>query len=121
LFVRILPDSSLRPENILYQTKDPGSDIVIVDFGMSSPSAKHLHPPDEQLHSLAGSIGYVAPEVLNKEGHGKPADIWATGFVLVFHHEGYTRKNGYYFSSMRSTNAILPSAKSSFSLEPEET
>lgn len=44
-------------------------------------SAKHLHTPDEQLHSLAGSFGYVAPEVLLKQGHGKPVDIWAIGCV----------------------------------------
>ena len=43
-------------------------------------SAKHLHSADEQLHSLAGSFGYVAPEVLLKEGHGKPVDIWSTGY-----------------------------------------
>ena len=42
-------------------------------------SAKHLHSPEEQLHSLAGSFGYVAPEVLNKKGHGKAVDIWSTG------------------------------------------
>ena len=45
-------------------------------------SAKHLHSPDEQLHSVAGSFGYVAPEVLNKKGHGKPVDIWSIGYVL---------------------------------------
>lgn len=42
-------------------------------------SAKHLHSPDEQLHSLAGSFGYVAPEVLNNSGHGKAVDMWSTG------------------------------------------
>lgn len=42
--------------------------------------AKHLHSADEQLHSLAGSFGYVAPEVLLKQGHGKPVDIWSTGY-----------------------------------------
>lgn len=45
-------------------------------------SAKHLHSPDEQLHTLAGSFGYVAPEVLNKTGHGKAVDMWSTGYVL---------------------------------------
>lgn len=45
----------------------------------ASASAKHLHSSDEQLHSLAGSFGYVAPEVLNKKGHGKAVDIWSTG------------------------------------------
>ncbi|KAJ7708289.1 kinase-like domain-containing protein [Mycena rosella] len=68
----------LKPENILYRTKDPGSDIVIADFGI----AKHLHTSDEQLTSLAGSPGYVAPEVLGKTGHGKAVDVWCTGCVL---------------------------------------
>ena len=42
-------------------------------------SAKHLDSPEEELHSLAGSFGYVAPEVLNKSGHGKAVDIWSIG------------------------------------------
>jgi len=46
-------------------------------------SAKHLHSSEEQLHSLAGSFGYVAPEVLSRKGHGKPVDIWSTGYVLT--------------------------------------
>ena len=46
-------------------------------------SAKHLHSPEEQLTSLAGSFGYVAPEVLNKTGHGKAVDIWSTGYEYM--------------------------------------
>lgn len=46
-------------------------------------SAKHLDTPEEQLTTLAGSFGYVAPEVLNKTGHGKAVDIWSTGCVSV--------------------------------------
>jgi calcium/calmodulin-dependent protein kinase I len=82
----------LKPENILYRTRDNNSDIVIADFGMYVPvllftvicdmlvcSAKHLHTPEEQLHNLAGSFGYTAPEVFLQEGHGKPVDIWSIG------------------------------------------
>lgn len=76
----------LKPENILYRTVDDDSDIVIADFGI----AKHLHSPDEQLHSLAGSFGYVAPEVLNKVGHGKPVDIWSTGIITYVMLCGYS-------------------------------
>ncbi|KAI3601465.1 calcium calmodulin-dependent protein [Moniliophthora roreri] len=76
----------LKPENILYRTKDEHSDIVIADFGI----AKHLHSPEEQLHSLAGSIGYVAPEVLSNEGHGKPVDIWSTGIITYVLLCGYS-------------------------------
>lgn len=67
----------LKPENILYRTKDADSDVVIADFGI----AKHLLSSDEQLHSVAGSLAYVAPEVLSKDGHGKPVDVWATGVI----------------------------------------
>ncbi|EIN13337.1 Pkinase-domain-containing protein [Punctularia strigosozonata HHB-11173 SS5] len=76
----------LKPENILYRTPDPDSDIVIADFGI----AKHLHSTDEQLHSLAGSFGYVAPEVLNKAGHGKPVDVWTTGIITYVLLCGYS-------------------------------
>ncbi|KIM71295.1 hypothetical protein PILCRDRAFT_830438 [Piloderma croceum F 1598] len=76
----------LKPENILYRTRDPDSDIVIADFGI----AKHLHSAEEQLHSLAGSFGYVAPEVLNKAGHGKAVDIWSTGIITYVLLCGYS-------------------------------
>ncbi|KAH7921507.1 Pkinase-domain-containing protein [Leucogyrophana mollusca] len=76
----------LKPENILYRTKDPDSDIVIADFGI----AKHLHSPEEQLHTLAGSFGYVAPEVLNKKGHSKAVDVWSTGIITYVLLCGYS-------------------------------
>ncbi|EJT99110.1 Pkinase-domain-containing protein [Dacryopinax primogenitus] len=66
-----------RPENILYRTDAPDSDIVIVDFGI----ATHLETPTTELHTLAGSYGYVAPEVLTDKGHGKPVDVWSIGVI----------------------------------------
>ncbi|KAG8980673.1 hypothetical protein FRB90_007552, partial [Tulasnella sp. 427] len=41
--------------------------------------AKPFDAPDEVLHSLAGSFGYVAPEVLSNKGHSKSVDLWSTG------------------------------------------
>ncbi|KAF7377976.1 Protein kinase domain-containing protein [Mycena sanguinolenta] len=80
----------LKPENILYRTKDPKSDVVIADFGI----AKHLRAPDEQLTSLEGSIGYVAPEVLGKQGHGKAVDVWCTGIITYLLLCGYSPFRG---------------------------
>ncbi|KAF8603222.1 Pkinase-domain-containing protein [Ceratobasidium sp. AG-I] len=76
----------LKPENILYRTKSPDSGLVIADFGI----AKHLHSAEEQLQSVAGSFGYVAPEVLNGQGHGKPVDIWSTGIITYVLLCGYS-------------------------------
>ncbi|KAG9093087.1 hypothetical protein FS749_015116 [Ceratobasidium sp. UAMH 11750] len=76
----------LKPENILYRTKDEDSGLVIADFGI----AKHLHSPEEQLQTVAGSFGYVAPEVLNGQGHGKPVDIWSIGIITYVLLCGYT-------------------------------
>ncbi|KAG9093987.1 hypothetical protein FRC06_011284 [Ceratobasidium sp. 370] len=76
----------LKPENILYRTKAEDSGLVIADFGI----AKHLHSPEEQLQSVAGSFGYVAPEVLTGQGHGKPVDIWSIGIITYVLLCGYS-------------------------------
>jgi serine/threonine protein kinase len=30
---------------------------------------------------MAGSFGYAAPEVMLKQGHGKPVDMWSLGII----------------------------------------
>ena len=91
VFLSLAPLPSLdRPENILYHFNN--SDIVIVDFGMQIPihppfvhvftEKNLLHSPNEQLTSLAGSFGYVIPEVVRNTGHGNPVDIWSTGIII---------------------------------------
>lgn len=45
---------------------------------------------------MAGSFGYAAPEVMNREGHGKPVDMWSMGVIT------YTLLCGY--SPFRSEN-----------------
>ncbi|KAF7547223.1 hypothetical protein G7046_g9072 [Stylonectria norvegica] len=67
----------LKPENLLYLTKDPDSDLVLADFGI----AKMLDGKGESLKTMAGSFGYAAPEVMRKEGHGKPVDMWSMGVI----------------------------------------
>ncbi|KAK4136486.1 Pkinase-domain-containing protein [Trichocladium antarcticum] len=82
----------LKPENLLYRTKDPASDLVLADFGI----AKMLNNKDEVLTTMAGSFGYAAPEVMLKQGHGKPVDMWSLGIIT------YTLLCGY--SPFRSEN-----------------
>ncbi|KAL7911231.1 Calcium/calmodulin-dependent protein kinase [Trichoderma velutinum] len=82
----------LKPENLIYVTADDDSDLVLADFGI----AKTLDSKDETLKTMAGSFGYAAPEVMAKQGHGKPVDMWSMGVIT------YTLLCGY--SPFRSEN-----------------
>ncbi|KAG9248884.1 kinase-like domain-containing protein [Calycina marina] len=82
----------LKPENLLYLTTAPSSGLVLADFGI----AKMLDSKDEVLTTMAGSFGYAAPEVMLKQGHGKPVDMWSLGVIT------YTLLCGY--SPFRSEN-----------------
>lgn len=86
------PLIDLKPENLIYLTSDPDSDLVLADFGI----AKMLDTKDEVLTTMAGSFGYAAPEVMLKKGHGKPVDMWSLGVIT------YTLLCGY--SPFRSEN-----------------
>lgn len=85
-------DTDLKPENLLYVTRESDSDLVLADFGI----AKTLDNKEETLNTMAGSFGYAAPEVMNREGHGKPVDMWSMGVIT------YTLLCGY--SPFRSEN-----------------
>lgn len=69
-------DLDLKPENLLYLTRESNSSLVLADFGI----AKMLDS-NEILTTMAGSFGYAAPEVMEKKGHGKPVDMWSLGVI----------------------------------------
>lgn len=86
------PGIDLKPENLLYLTRSPGSSLVLADFGI----AKMLDSKEAVLTTMAGSFGYAAPEIMLKQGHGKPVDMWSLGVIT------YTLLCGY--SPFRSEN-----------------
>ena len=67
----------LKPENLLYLTSEQNSALVLADFGI----AKMLDSKDGILSTMAGSFGYAAPEIMLKQGHGKPVDMWSLGVI----------------------------------------
>ncbi|XP_067357586.1 striated muscle preferentially expressed protein kinase isoform X3 [Channa argus] len=65
----------LKPENIMVSNLNT---IKIVDFG----SAQSFNPLSlKQRDSRAGTLEYMAPEMVKGEVVGPPADIWTVGVV----------------------------------------
>lgn len=87
----------LKPENLLYVDKSDNSALVLADFGI----AKELKSGDDLIFKAAGSLGYVAPEVLTSSGHGKPCDIWSIGVIT------YTLLSGYSAFAAESVDGFL--------------
>lgn len=65
----------MKPENVLIDNKGY---IRIADFGL----AKRDITGTDQAISVCGTPEYLAPEILNKVGHGKPVDWWTLGCII---------------------------------------
>ncbi|KAG0314609.1 hypothetical protein BGZ99_007964 [Dissophora globulifera] len=76
----------LKPENLLFKDKSENSRLMITDFGLS----KVLTGGNDVLMTACGTPGYVAPEVLEQIGHGKPVDMWSVGVIAYTLLCGYT-------------------------------
>lgn len=69
----------LKPENILL---DAEGHIRITDFGF----AKQI---SDRTWTLCGTPEYLAPEIIQSKGHGKPVDWWALGILIYEMLAGY--------------------------------
>jgi serine/threonine protein kinase len=65
----------LKPENVLIDQKGY---IRVTDFGLS----KMKILTNETAFSVCGTPEYLAPEILHRQGHGKPVDWWTLGCIL---------------------------------------
>ncbi len=48
------------------------------DFGLSKEAVE-----DRKTFSFCGTVEYMAPEVVNRKGHGTTADWWSFGVLMV--------------------------------------
>lgn len=65
----------IKPENILVSAS---GEFKLGDFGIAKTSEK------TQTGTMAGTYGYMAPEVANRQHYGRAADIYSLGMVLYW-------------------------------------
>jgi len=74
----------IKPENILYQSASEDSPVKISDFGFAK-----AFDEDTIMMTFCGTIGYCAPEVIQKHPYSSSVDIWSLGVVLYILLCGY--------------------------------
>jgi len=66
----------LKPDNVVF---DDCGHALLTDFGLSKEGIQ----TNDSARSFCGSLAYLAPEVLRREGHGKAVDWYLLG-VLIY-------------------------------------
>ena len=66
----------LKPENVLLDEK---GHVRLTDFGLSKEGIKHNACG---ANSFCGTPEYLAPEILNRSGHGFAVDWWSLGALV---------------------------------------
>lgn len=94
LHARGITHRDLKPENILITS---AGTIKITDFGLAKMVAigdmpTHLGAKETMLRTFCGTLGYLAPEVLDskdgagpeesKDGYDSSVDLWSVGCIV---------------------------------------
>lgn len=81
----VLALEELHRHNIIYRDLKPSNIVLtseghvqLTDFGL----AKEGVSDNNAARSFCGSMGYLAPEMLKRQGHGKAADWYMLGTLL---------------------------------------
>jgi len=66
----------LKPENVLLDSR---GHVRLTDFGLSKEGISNS---SSGATSFCGTPEYLAPEILNRQGHGRAVDWWSLGALL---------------------------------------
>jgi serine/threonine protein kinase len=91
----------LKPENVLL---DKDGHIKVSDFGLSKVGLND----SRQAFSICGTPEYMAPEVLEGEGHDKAVDYWSLGSLIYVMLSG---TSPFLHSDRENRRAILTNLK----------
>jgi len=64
-------------ENFIITCSNPIK-VKIIDFGFSKKEGL-------TINKNIGTIGYIAPEIINKKEYSKKSDIWSIGTCLLYY------------------------------------
>mmetsp|Transcript_23328 Transcript_23328/g.23070 ORF Transcript_23328/g.23070 Transcript_23328/m.23070 type:complete len:313 (+) Transcript_23328:168-1106(+) len=97
----------LKPENLMFLTKNPDSDIKLIDFGLAKEVSE-----SSVMHRFNGTPYYIAPEVLSRN-YSYEVDCWSLGVIMYVMLSGTPPFNG------RNNEEILMSVyNGSYSFRP---
>ncbi len=66
----------LKLENVLLAEHNTDTEIKLADFGFATFAAE-----PHALEQYCGTMGYIAPEILEHVKYGKPVDMWSIGVI----------------------------------------
>ena len=94
----------LKPENVLI---NHDGYIKITDFGLS-----RMDVDMTEATTICGTPEYLAPEVIRKEGYGKPFDWWTLGSIIYEMLVGippfYTENRMELFNKIKYSHPLFP-------------